>query len=45
VTWAHSEESNRGLLIRRLCRAHPLPAYSGAGLPKQYSLLRIRRQR
>jgi hypothetical protein len=33
------------LLIRRLRRAHPLPAHSTADLPKRYSLMRSRRQR
>ena len=33
------------LLIRRLCHALPLPAHSTADLPKQYSLMRSRRQR
>ncbi len=32
-------------LRRRLCHAQPLPAHSGADLPKQYSLVRSRRQR
>jgi hypothetical protein len=32
------------LLIRRLCHAPPLPAYSPADLPKRYSLMRSRRQ-
>ena len=36
---------SRDLLIRRLCRAHQLPAHSAADLPRQYSLLRTRRQR
>jgi FixJ family two-component response regulator len=31
-------------MIRRLCRAHPLPAHSTADLPKQCSLVRGRRQ-
>jgi hypothetical protein len=32
------------LLIRRLCRACPLPAYFTADLPRCYSLVRSRRQ-
>ena len=48
--WSALVVSIRGVLsgehlIRRLCRAHPLPAHSAADLPKRYSLMRSRRQR
>ena len=37
--------AGRQHLIRRLCRAHPLPANSAANLPKRYSPMRSRRER
>ena len=39
-----AETSQHDLQIRRLCRAHLLPAHSTIDLPKRYSLVRRRRQ-
>jgi hypothetical protein len=36
---------DRHHLIRRLCHAYPLPAYTSAGLPECYSLMRTRWRR
>jgi hypothetical protein len=41
----HDRKGSRHHLIRRLCRAHPLPAYFPADLPRCYSLVRSRRRR
>ena len=48
--WPHDwpaclRASQPQLLIRRLCDAYPLPAHSGADLPRRYSLMRSRQQR